>query len=103
MNKVYSLVRNATTGKWVVASELAKSRGKGGRRTVAVALGLLSAHAVAAQTVNMQNFNPLNCDGPTSCVTTVSGGSNVTLVARESAAQAALAQPRTRARSPWDP
>lgn len=80
MNKIYSLVRNATTGKWVVASELAKSQGKGGRRAVAVALGLLGAHAAGAQTVTMQNFNPLNCDGATSCVTTVSGGNDVTLV-----------------------
>lgn len=79
MNKIYSLVRNATTGKWVVASELAKSQGKGGRRAVAVALGLLGAQAAGAQSVTMQNFNPLNCDGPTSCVTTVSGGNDVTL------------------------
>lgn len=80
MNKIYSLVRNATTGKWVVASEFAKSRGKGGRRAAAVALSLLGAQAAGAQTVTMQNFNPLNCDGATSCVTTVSGGNDVTLV-----------------------
>jgi len=80
MNRIYSLVRHSSTGKLVVASELAKSQGKGGRRAVAVALGLLGAQAAGAQTVTMQNFNPLNCDGVTSCVTTVSGGNDVTLV-----------------------
>lgn len=80
MNKIYSLVRNVTTGKWVVASELAKSKGKTGRRVSVVALGLLSANFAAAQTVNMNDFSPLRCDGTTSCVTTVSGGAEVALV-----------------------
>lgn len=81
MNKIYRLVRDRDTGEWVVASELAKGRGK--RNTLAVAIAaaaLMAAAGTNALTVAMPDFNPNACDDLSpACTTTVSGGANVTL------------------------
>ena len=48
MNTIYRIVWNATTGKWVVASELAKGRKKTSARVALVALTLALAGATGA-------------------------------------------------------
>jgi len=48
MNIIYRIVRNATTGTWIVASEFAKGRGKQPTRRAAALGGLLSLSLAAA-------------------------------------------------------
>lgn len=69
MNKIYRIVWNASTAKWVVASELAAGRKKGGKRrtlcavvamTAAVGgMGSQNAHAYVAGN-NATQGNPAN-------------------------------------------
>ena len=47
MNKIFRLVRNAATGEWNVASELAKGRTKSGPVVALATLCALSAPALA--------------------------------------------------------
>ena len=68
MNTIYRIVWNSVTGKWVVASELAKSRTKKAKRiagvTVAMALGLsLGGHAAMAQSVAVAGESCTSTDG----------------------------------------
>jgi outer membrane autotransporter protein len=78
MNKVYRVVRNATTGLWTVASEFARGRGKSSRASLLSALALLAVQSETALAATIGNFNPQDCDG-TACATTVSNGDVVTL------------------------
>jgi len=58
MNRFYRVVRNATTGAWVVASELASGRGRGKSASVtsAAALAFLSSLALTS-TASAVNIN----------------------------------------------
>ncbi|RPE81582.1 ESPR-type extended signal peptide-containing protein [Vulcaniibacterium tengchongense] len=59
MNTIYRIVWNASVGKWVVASEFAKGRKKGGAKAkglaLAVALALPAGGAFAADACTTQN------------------------------------------------
>lgn len=78
MNKIYRVIRNAATGLWVVASELARGCKKSGGLSVCAALTALAVQPVGATSVALEDLDPRRCDG-TACTTTVSQGASVTL------------------------
>ncbi|MGH8039926.1 MAG: ESPR domain-containing protein [Stenotrophomonas sp.] len=55
MNKIYRVVRNASTGNWVVVSELTHGRGKGkgGRASKPALLALAMAMASPAMATSV--------------------------------------------------
>jgi len=77
MNKIYRIVWNHAIGRWMVASELTRARGKRGARrggALAVALGLAAGAAMAADGESTDACNPAGEQGVAQCV---AGGNRV--------------------------
>lgn len=72
MNKIYRIVWNQAIGRWMVASELTKARGKrsaGGRRALlAIAVGLSAGSAMAAQTCSTPDGTSGSVDERAECI-----------------------------------
>ena len=75
MNKTYRVIRNKSTGLWMVASEIACGRGKGRTASMLLAASLLGGGFMSAPSVHAQTANGglQLCDATTPANSTGSG------------------------------